>query len=135
MAETRVVIGTEKGPSFKVVLPEGEISKLRGKKIGDTFPGDLVGVAGYEFKITGGTDINGNPLRSDLPGVTKKPLLLSDGPGYKPTEPGIRHRKMIRGNTIDEDIAQLNVVVVKTGGQPLEKLLGAEKAGEGEKTE
>ncbi len=107
---------------------------LYGKKIGDKFDGSLIGLPGYVLEITGGTDKDGFPMRSDLEGAVRKRLLLSSGPGYKPEKRGIRKRKMVRGNTIAEDIVQINCKVIAHGDKPLEELLGKkEESGEEKK--
>ncbi len=134
MAEIRMVIGTKEGKSYQLALDADKLAKIRGKKIGDKIQGELVGLAGYELEIRGGTDKNGFPMRPDLPGAVKKRLLLAGGVGYRPKEKGVRRRKMVRGNTIDEDIAQINVTIVKEASgdaKKLEALLG-KKEGAGE---
>ncbi len=114
---------------------EKDAEFLYGKKIGDKFDGSFIGLPGYVLEITGGTDKDGFPMRPDLDGTVRKRLLLASGPGYKPPEKGVRKRKMIRGNTIAEDIAQINCKVVAYGDTPLEELLGKkeEEKKEGEK--
>ena len=97
---------------------------LYGKKIGDKFDGSLIGLPGYVLEITGGTDKDGFPMRPDLEGTARKRLLLSSGPGYIPRKKGVRKRKTVRGNTIAEDIAQINCKVIAYGDKPLEELLG-----------
>lgn len=97
---------------------------LYGKKIGDKFDGSLIGLPGYVLEITGGTDKDGFPMRPDLDGTARKRLLLSSGPGYRAKRKGVRKRKMVRGNTIAEDIAQINCKVIAYGDKPLEELLG-----------
>ncbi len=64
------------------------------------------------LKITGGSDDSGFPMRPDLPGGVKRKLLLSGPPGYHPPEKGMRKRVTVRGNTITEDIVQINTVIV-----------------------
>jgi small subunit ribosomal protein S6e len=103
---------------------EKDASFLYGKKIGDRFDGSLIGLPGYILEITGGTDKDGFPMRPDLEGTVRKRILLSSGPGYRPKRKGVRRRKMVRGNTIAEDIAQINCKVVVYGDKPLEELLG-----------
>lgn len=97
---------------------------LYGKKIGDKFDGSLIGLPGYVLEITGGTDKDGFPMRPDLEGTARKRLLLSSGPGYIPRKKGVRKRKTVRGNTIAEDIAQINCKVIAYGDKTLEELLG-----------
>ena len=126
MVEMRLVIGTKSGKTYQIVLSEEQARNLVGLKIGDRFKGELVGLPGYEFEIRGGTDKDGFPMRGDLQGTIRKRLLLAQGPGYRPKEKGVRRRKMIRGNTVDLDIAQLNVKVVKEGKKSLEEILKKE---------
>jgi len=103
---------------------ERDAEFLYGKKIGDKFDGSLIGLPGYVLEITGGTDKDGFPMRPDLEGTVRKKLLLASGPGYRPKRKGVRKRKTVRGNTIAEDIAQINCKVVAYGDKPLEELLG-----------
>jgi small subunit ribosomal protein S6e len=45
---------------------------------------------------------------------------------------GQRVRKTVRGNTVAEDIEQLNLVIVKEGEKPIEEILGGgSEEGEG----
>jgi len=81
---------------------------------------------GVKLVIRGGSDRSGAPMRPDLPGPVKKSLLLSQGPGFRPKKKGLRKRKLVRGNTITEDIVQINVVI---------KREGEEKSKEGSKSE
>lgn len=103
----------------KVINLEPNKFPLAGKKIGETFNGALIGLPGYELKITGGSDKSGIPLRKDVHGPVKKRLLLSAGPGYNPINKGIRKRKIIRGNEITDDTTQINTIVVKFGKEKL----------------
>jgi len=123
MVEMRLVIGTKSGKTYQLTLTEEQARALVGLKIGDRFKGEIVGLPGYEFEIRGGTDKDGFPMRGDLPGTRRERLLLASGPGYRPREKGVRRRKMIRGNTVELDIAQLNVKVVKEGKKKIEEFL------------
>lgn len=122
--------------SFKIVVSEPETRKsyqlevdqskaigLIGKKIGDEFNGDLVGLNGYSLKITGGTDRDGFPMLPSLKGPGRKRVLLSSVPGFHPKIKGERKRKTVRGNTISDAIAQINVKVAKKGEKPLDQIL------------
>ncbi|TDA29565.1 MAG: 30S ribosomal protein S6e [Hadesarchaea archaeon] len=120
----KVVIGDPKtGKSYQVELKEPSSRALIGKRIGDTFEGGLVGLPGYELQITGGTDVNGFPMRPDVPGPGHQRVLLSRGPGYRPKKKGERRRKRVHGCVVAEDIRQLNVKIVKYGEKPVEELL------------
>ena len=115
---------------------EKQASGLIGKKIGDTFSGNVLGLSGYEFQITGGSDKEGFPMRRDVEGTARKKILLSSGSGFHPKRKGQRKRKSIRGNTVSTAISQINVKVVKYGDKPLEKIFGVkEEKAEKEATE
>jgi small subunit ribosomal protein S6e len=103
----------------KVVNLDKNKNPLVGKKVGEVFNGALIGLPGYEMKITGGSDDSGIPIRYDVHGPVKKRLLLAKGPGYKPHDRGIRRRKTIRGNEITDNMTQINVIVVKFGKEKL----------------
>lgn len=110
-----------------------------GKRIGDEVDLSIIGLAGYKGVITGGSDKDGFPMKPTLPGTIRKKILMSSGVGYRPKEKGIKKRKRVRGNTIAEDIHQVNIKVTHYGEKPLEELLKKEKekaeGKEGEKKE
>ncbi|MHA1469026.1 MAG: S6e family ribosomal protein, partial [Candidatus Asgardarchaeia archaeon] len=70
------------------------------------------GVSGVKLQITGGSDIAGFPMRADIEGPIKKYILLSGGVGFRPRRKGERRRKLVRGNTISEDIVQINMKII-----------------------
>ena len=120
----KLVIGDPKtSKTYQMELKKELQVHLIGKKINQTIQGDLIGLAGYILKITGGSDATGVPMRPDLEGIQKKKILLSSGPGYKPKEKGIRKRKSVRGNTISAEIVQVNLKVETAGPKPLEELI------------
>lgn len=92
-----------------------KIDSLVGKIIGEIINGGLVGLPGYELKITGGSDFSGIPMKRSVHGPVKKKLLLSKGPGYKPKRRGEKKRKVVRGSEITDDMKQINLVVTKLG--------------------
>jgi len=47
-------------------------------------------------------------MRDDVHGSARKRVLLSKGVGLQDAEHGDRVRKLIRGNTISEEIYQIN---------------------------
>ena len=111
--EVKIVISdprTGRAKQIEIKSPEAEV--FIGKKIGDKIAGELFGMTGYEFEITGGSDKDGFPMRKDIEGTRRVKILLSDGPGFNPEEKGHRERKSVRGNTIDEDIAQINLKIL-----------------------
>lgn len=119
--------------AFKLVVSEGQKSHqveveakgLIGLKIGDEIDASSVGLKGYKLKITGGSDKNGFPMKRDVEGPRRIRTLVSGGLGFKPQRDGQRRRKTIRGNTISDDIVQINAIVTKKGSKSLDELLGA----------
>lgn len=126
----KINIGEKSGKTFKVVLEGDKASFFNGKIIGEEFDGELIGLSGYTFKITGGSDNSGFPMKRDVEGYNKKKILLNSGVGIRKVREGVRKRKTIRGNTISEEISQINVIVVKEGSQPLSEILGEKKGDE-----
>jgi len=113
-AEVKIVVSDPKtGRAKQFAVPLDAIRSLIGMKIGDTFPGDIIGLKNTVLKITGGSDSSGFPLHPAIPGPRKVKVLLSSPPGFKPRKPGERRKKMVRGNAIPEDIAQINTVIVE----------------------
>ncbi len=90
----------------------------------------IVGLAG-KLKITGGSDKSGVPMRGDLHGMARKRVLLSKGVGLQDTEHGLRKRKLIRGNTVSDEIFQVNCKYdgeIKDEAPPAETEAAAEEA-------
>jgi small subunit ribosomal protein S6e len=137
MADFRVVVSDSKSTqAYQVVVSGVAANKLIGKNIGDTVSGDVVGLAGYTLRLTGGTDKDGFPMRGDLPGPARRKILIAGGVGYKPRADGVKKRKSMRGREISSDIAQINTVIVEYGQKPLSEIfVKKEEKGEAEKTE
>ncbi len=113
-------IGDPKSKRTKQVEVDDNNAKgLFGKKLGEHFKGELVDMPGYEFRITGGSDNAGFPMRPDVEGTRRARILISHSLGNRKRRKGMRLRKTVAGNTISERTAQVNVVVVKAGKQPL----------------
>ena len=99
--------------------------KLRGfmdKRMGAEVPGD--GLApefkGYVFKITGGNDKQGFPMKQGIMHPTRVRLLLSDGHScYRPRRTGERKRKSVRGCIVAMDLSVLALSVVKQGEEEI----------------
>ncbi len=134
--EAKIVVGTKAGKSYNIEAKEDSAAVFIGKRIGDTVNLTPLGLKGYEAKITGGSDRCGFPMRKDIHRAGRaKALMSSRTQGYKPEKAGIRVRKTVVGDVINDDISQINTVVVKEGKDPVEKLLGLDKAKEGESSE
>ncbi len=119
--------------AFKVVVSQKEVTHqievedgkaLNGLVIGDEFDGGIVGLDGYTLKVTGGAYKNGFTMKKDVPGTRRIKSLLSGGIGYHPKSDGVKRRKTVRGNTIADDIVQVNTVVVSAGSKAIADILG-----------
>lgn len=124
--------------AFKLVISEGnnshqmeveaaESKKFLGLKIGDEFDASQIGLSGYTLKITGGSDKNGFPMKRDIEGPRRIKSLLSGGLGFKPRRDGQRRRKTVRGNTVSDDIVQINTIVAQKGKKSIDELLESEE--------
>ena len=111
--------------AFKVVVSQKEVTHqievedgkaLNGLVIGDEFDGGIVGLDGYTLKVTGGADKNGFTMKKDVPGTRRI--------CYHPKSDGVKRRKTVRGNTIADDIVQVNTVVVSAGSKAIADILG-----------
>ncbi|MBD3194295.1 MAG: 30S ribosomal protein S6e [Candidatus Lokiarchaeota archaeon] len=112
--------GPAKGLSRKITIDEKRFNRFEGLLIGDTVKGGLFGFPNYEFRITGGSDASGFPMRRDVQGPVKKRILVSKkGVGYKPKRKGQKRRKMVRGNEITSDMTLINLEVLKYGESEL----------------
>src|SRR3989344_4217917 len=105
------------GKSYNKELNENELDAFLNKKINDRIEGHFFGFSGYEFKISGGSDNAGFPMRFDIDGVGRKRVLLTRGPGVKINIKGMRKRKIVKGNTINQAINQINLKVLKYGSK------------------
>src|SRR3990172_11751467 len=104
MTEFKLIIGDSKTKrSFKAEIKSPDADQLFGKKIGDSFRGELINLPGFEFLITGGSDKAGFPMNFDLEGQGRRRLILKGNkPGYNVPKKfaGRRERKLVRVNTI-----------------------------------
>jgi len=127
--ETKIVINDPKtGKSYQKVL---DGSRLIGKKIGEIVQGKSVGVSDYEFMITGGSDDAGFPMRKDLDGSLKKKVLIGKSVGLREAkDKGYKKRKSVRGNTISEKTAQINIKIVKYGSKSSEEVFSGKEESE-----
>ncbi|MFB6180889.1 MAG: 30S ribosomal protein S6e [Candidatus Nanohalobium sp.] len=121
----QVTIGNNDGKTFQTELEDS--SKLVGKKIGEEFDGGIVGLSGYTLKVTGGSDRSGFPMRKSIEGSERERVLIEKGAGIEGEEKGVKKRKSVRGDTVSQEIQQLNTKVVEEGSKSVEELLGEEE--------
>ena len=111
MAKSKLIVADPKsGKSTMYELNDDQFRVFKGLKIGSDIDGSPVNVEG-KLTITGGSDHGGFPMRSDVLGGVKKYVLLTKGVGFRSTEKGIKKRKLVRGNTITEEIYQINALL------------------------
>ncbi len=120
MANFKITISDTKGKSITRELKDNDANPLVGLLIGQETDASLVGLEG-KIKITGGSDKSGIPMRSDLLSSTRKRILIPKGIGLRQTEKGLRKRKLLRGNTISEEINQRQKLLKKNQRQKLLK--------------
>jgi small subunit ribosomal protein S6e len=135
----------DKAQSFQVEKDQTQ-APILGKRIGEEIDAGFLGLEGYVLSIAGGSDKDGFPMRSDIEGQMKKFLILKKGVGFSgklkgrkkkrkaTTREGVRKRKLVRGNTISTETAQVNCTVKQYGPKPLAELIPkAPKAEEAKK--
>lgn len=111
-----------KGKTWKLEI---ESESLVGKNVGDKIEGKELksDLAGYEFEITGGSDLSGFPLSKEIEGLGLKRVLLKKGWGMRINKPkGLRLRKTVRGKQISPLVSQINLKVIKEGTKKLEEI-------------
>jgi small subunit ribosomal protein S6e len=112
-------------PTFQVVLSDPKTRKavrlelkdpkssfMLGLRIGQVVDANPIGIKG-KIKIAGGSDRAGFPMRAGIQGSGKRYVNVADAPGFRPTTSGLRRRKLLRGETISEDIYQINAVLTE----------------------
>jgi len=120
--------GTQKLIDFE---DEQKIRHLYDKHLGTEFAGDILGeeFKGYIFKITGGCDKDGFPMKQGILVNSRVRLLLARGSlGFQAWRGrrGERLRNTLRGCIIGPDIAVLSVTIVRKGPSPIPDLTDKE---------
>jgi len=114
MAKFKLSVSTPDGKVQNLEVEGDKAQPLLNKRIGETLDGQALGLQGMKLEITGGSDKDGFPMRRDVHGGVRKEVLLGKGVGFRATRDGERRRKLVRGDTITEDIAQLNLKALKS---------------------
>jgi small subunit ribosomal protein S6e len=131
MVDFKAVIGDPKSRrSYQRDVAGHHANSLLGKKVGDEIDGIFVGLPGYRLRITGGTDKDGFPMRPDIPGPSRRKVLIARSIGYLPEREGVRARRTLRGNAVSPDVVQINMKVVAAGPRPIADLVAAAPAAE-----
>lgn len=103
-------------------IHKADLTDVMAFRMGAEVPGDSVGdeFKGYIFKITGGNDKQGFPMKQGVMHPTRVRLLLSEGHScYRPRRTGERKRKSVRGCIVAMDLSVLALAIVKQGEQEL----------------
>ena len=98
--------------AVKLEVKDPKSSFLLGLKVGDVVDASPLGI-NCKFQVTGGSDRAGFPMRADVKGTGKKRAILTYGVGFRPADRSVRKRKLVRGNTITEEIYQVNAKLVE----------------------
>ena len=127
----KIVINDVKtGNSFQKEVEKTREGLLIGKKIGAEIDGGVIGLDGYKLVITGGSDKDGTPMRYDVAGQKKTSAVIGRGCGARGLAKGARVKKRVCGNTVSQNIIQLNAHIKDYGAKPLGELGFTPKAKE-----
>jgi len=99
---------------------ERRLRAFYDKRMSAEVPGDSLGdeYKGYIFRISGGNDKQGFPMKQGVLLASRVRLLLSGGHStYRPRRSGERKRKSVRGCIVGSDLSVLSLVIVKQGEQ------------------
>eukprot|EP00823_Brevimastigomonas_motovehiculus_P001128 TRINITY_DN11660_c0_g1_i1.p1 TRINITY_DN11660_c0_g1~~TRINITY_DN11660_c0_g1_i1.p1 ORF type:complete len:262 (+),score=64.73 TRINITY_DN11660_c0_g1_i1:28-813(+) len=116
----------------KVIEVDDE-NKLRSfyeKRMGQEVEGDVLGddFKGYIFRITGGNDKQGFPMKQGLLTTQRVRLLLEKGQKcFRERRAGERKRKSIRGCIVSSELSVLNLCLVKKGEKEIPGLTDSTK--------
>jgi small subunit ribosomal protein S6e len=97
---------------------ERKLRVFMDKRMGNEVPAESLGDEwkGYIFRITGGNDKQGFPMKQGVMLPTRVRLLLSEGHScYRPRRTGERKRKSVRGCIVAQDLSVLALSIVKQG--------------------
>lgn len=87
--------------------------EVDGSSLGDEWKG-------YVFRIGGGNDKQGFPMKQGVLTNQRVRLLLGKGHScYRPRRTGERKRKSVRGCIVDGNLSVLSLVIVKKGEQDI----------------
>jgi len=118
--ELKLVINDQKtGKSYTKTIPQ---NPLISKKIGDQVDGSILGLKDFKLQITGGSDKSGFPMIKNINTSSRKRVFSAKATGFKIKRKGQKYRKTVFGNTINEDISQVNIKVLNHGKEKLEEL-------------
>ncbi len=110
----KIVFSDKKtGRSAQMELAVDKATTLINKKIGESVDGTFMGLTGYQFKITGGSDRSGFPMERSMEGTGKVKVFKEIASSGRMK--GQYRRESKRGNMISTDTEQVNLVVIEYG--------------------
>ena len=143
----KINISEKNGKTYHL---ESESEELMGKELHEKIHGKDISsiLEGYEFEITGASDIAGFTALESVEGTGLKKVLLGYGKGmhkrprregkkkvsnFKPK--GLRMRKTVRGKVISPSIIQINLKILKEGHKKLSELFSEQNQPKEKKAE
>jgi len=119
---------------YKTEVKDAQAAPFMGLNIGEKIDGNKIGLEGYEFEITGGTDYCGFPMRRGILGIRKR-ITMYKGTGFRGGLKGMKKRKTVCGHKINENITAINLKVLKEGTKKLSDMFGKKEGEEKTKEE
>ncbi len=108
-----IVSDPETGTSKVVELEEARAASFIGRRLGEIIDGAVVDLPAHKIQIMGGSDKDGFPMIGNVHGGVRRKIVLSGGAGFKAKKSGERKRKTVRGSTITDEIAQINMKIIE----------------------
>lgn len=108
---------------------EKRLQNLYERRMAQEIDGSVLGeeFEGYIFRISGGNDKQGFPMRQGILTNTRVRLLCQKGhKAYRQRRAGERKRKSVRGCIVGHDISVLNLVVSQIGEKTVDGLTGGD---------
>ena len=100
------------------------------KRMSTEVPGDSLGdeYKGYIFRITGGNDKQGFPMKQGVMTNNRVRLLFKKGMScFRERISGSRKRKSVRGCIVGSDLAVMSLVIAKKGAEEIDGLTNEQK--------
>ena len=99
------------GRTVQKEVTADQVGLLVGRKIGQEIDLGPLGFSGAKGVIRGGSDAQGVPMRPEIQGPVRKKLVISKSIGLRNAEFGQKKKKTVRGNTVSDQTAQINIMV------------------------
>lgn len=100
------------------IVDDHKIRIFFDKRMGSEVQADSLGDdwKGYVFKITGGNDKQGFPMKQGVLTNGRVRLLLNKGHScFRPRRDGERRRKSVRGCIVDANLSVLSLIIIRKG--------------------